>query len=469
MRLCIIVPVAKAGNESERRLASAKSQTYAACDVIVTQADIASVTDAIARSKADRCIILREGTELLPHAIETHHAYLAHIAMNDVATFADYRLHGKDIGLASLDPADVHARLGVGFAVEPSTLCFTREQWRKYADNDAGTLDAALMRFTYRLAQAVPCIHHATLLLQSSRRLRYTRREACVLHRLWASHHGHDTALLCEAAAWQLSHANIPCAQEVLMQAGWNLGNVVSTMKMLLRMLARRLPHRVKRVLLRSAPSHIGHRGERLDFNEIYHANGFCGTESLSGAGSTHFQTRMIREQLPMLMKTWDAHSLLDIPCGDFHWMREVDLTGITYIGADVVPAMVEANQKRYGNESRRFVVLDLLHGPLPEVDVIFCRDCLVHLPFVDACSALDTIRKSKAKWLLTTHFTRDEANRELDTSGWRALNLCQPPFNLPAPHFMLNERCTEAGGKAADKTLALWRISDLVAMQNVA
>ncbi|MBA4274641.1 MAG: hypothetical protein C0436_03200 [Alphaproteobacteria bacterium] len=427
------------------------------------------MTEAIARSKAERYIILREGTELLPHAIETHCAYLGHITTTDVATFSDYRLRGKDTQLASIDPADVHARLGTGYAIEPSTLCFSREQWRKYADNEAGTLDAALMRFTYRLAQAVPCIHHASLLLQSSRPLHYTRREARILHRLWASQHGADVALLCEAAAWHASRTNIACAKEALRQAGWNLGNGVFALKTLLRLMARRLPHSVKRLLPRPATSHIGHRGERLDFNEIYHANGFCGTESRSGAGSTHFQTRIIREQLPALMKTWGAHSMLDIPCGDFHWMCEVDLSGVDYIGADLVPAMVEANQKRYGNEKRKFVTLDLLQGPLPEVDVIFCRDCLVHLPFVDACAALDVIRKSKATWLFTTHFTRDEKNHELDTNGWRALNLCKPPFNLPPPHFTLSERCTEAGGKAADKTLALWRISDLVAIQNAA
>jgi hypothetical protein len=79
-----------------------------------------------------------------------------------------------------------------------------------------------------------------------------------------------------------------------------------------------------------------------------------------------------------------------------------------------------------------------------------------------DALRALETIRNSSCQWLLTTTFTRDAPNAELDGAGWRALNLCLPPFNLPAPMLLINEKCTEAGGQAADKSLGLWRIADL-------
>ena len=34
--------------------------------------------------------------------------------------------------------------------------------------------------------------------------------------------------------------------------------------------------------------------------------------------------------------------------------------------------------------------------------------------------------------------------------------------FNLPAPVKLINEGCTEDGGKFADKSLGLWRVEDL-------
>jgi hypothetical protein len=41
-------------------------------------------------------------------------------------------------------------------------------------------------------------------------------------------------------------------------------------------------------------------------------------------------------------------------------------------------------------------------------------------------------------------------------------LNLQLPPFNFPAPLRLIEENCTEDGGKYADKSLGLWRLSDL-------
>ena len=142
--------------------------------------------------------------------------------------------------------------------------------------------------------------------------------------------------------------------------------------------------------------------------------------------------------------------------------MRDVDLADIHYTGADVVDEMVRKNQELFGGPLRAFECVNLITGPLPAADLVFCRDCLVHLPFEDALAAIETIRQSKCQWLLTTTFTRDTANADLDAAGWRALNLTLPPFNLPKPTLLISEKCTEAGGLAGDKSLGLWRVADL-------
>ena len=155
------------------------------------------------------------------------------------------------------------------------------------------------------------------------------------------------------------------------------------------------------------------------------------------------------------------AQSLLDIPCGDFNWMRHVTLDAVQYIGADVVAELVSANQRRYGNDRRQFQHLDLTRDTLPAVDVVFCRDCFVHLTPREILSAISNIQRSECKYLLTTTFPSVSQNKGLGI-GWRPLNMQLRPFRFPEPLKLINEGCTEQDGRYADKSLGLWRIADL-------
>ena len=200
----------------------------------------------------------------------------------------------------------------------------------------------------------------------------------------------------------------------------------------------------------------------RLDFQKIYEDDLFLGGgESASGGGSTAWITRTLRQELPPLLRKFGVKSMLDIPCGDFNWMRLVDLEGIEYTGGDIVPALVERNKKEYAAAGRNFMTLDLVKGPLPKADLVFCRDCLVHLPFADVWLALRAVKDSGAQWLLTTTFTDRDANENLN-GVWRPLNLCRPPFDLPEPVALLNERCIEGSGLFGDKCLGLWKLDEI-------
>lgn len=106
--------------------------------------------------------------------------------------------------------------------------------------------------------------------------------------------------------------------------------------------------------------------------------------------------------------------------------------------------------------------MLDLTRDRLPTVDLVLCRDCLVHLSFAQAQQALANIAASGARYLLTTTFTGRSENADIPTGKWRALNLQRPPFNLPQPLELINERCTEKDGRYADKSLGLWPVADL-------
>lgn len=198
-------------------------------------------------------------------------------------------------------------------------------------------------------------------------------------------------------------------------------------------------------------------------FTKIYNENNWSSPESISGGGSEVRQTETLIRELNKLLKDMKILSVLDIPCGDFNWMRKVDLTNIAYVGADIVEELITNNIGRYGEtENRKFKNLNLITDPLPRCDLIIVRDCLVHLSYEDISKAVTNIRSSGSKYLLTTTFTDHDFNRNTVTGSWRPINLQKKPFYFPSPILIINENCTEAGGIFRDKSMALWEISKI-------
>jgi hypothetical protein len=178
-----------------------------------------------------------------------------------------------------------------------------------------------------------------------------------------------------------------------------------------------------------------------------------------SGAGSDLDATRAIVEALPRVLEILSVRSMLDIPCGDFLWMRKVELGDITYTGGDIIETLILEHQAAHASARRDFRILDIVTSDLPKVDLIFSRDCLVHFSHRLVRKALKNIKRSKSRYLLTTTFSDRSVNTGIITGHWQPLNLCAPPFNFPPPIRVLNE-----GHPAPfeDKSLGLWRIQDL-------
>ena len=82
-----------------------------------------------------------------------------------------------------------------------------------------------------------------------------------------------------------------------------------------------------------------------------------------------------------------------------------MDLAGIEYIGADVVPELITRNRQSGSGAGRTFTVLNITRDRLPKVDVILCRDCFIHFSFKDIHAAIANFKRSNSKFLLaTTH-----------------------------------------------------------------
>lgn len=221
-----------------------------------------------------------------------------------------------------------------------------------------------------------------------------------------------------------------------------------------LRKQAGRALHFVKTLPLRF------HTAEAV-FTRIHDRNDWRGGESISGPGSDREATAELRRALPALLAELGVRTLLDAPCGDFHWMSETPLALEAYVGVDIVAAVIAANQERYAAPGRTFRRLDLLADPLPRADLVLCRDALVHFSFRDIERSLAAFRGSGAAWLLTTTFPALGENRDIVTGEWRPIHLELAPFRLPPAARLLNEGFTGDGGRYADKSLGLWRLAD--------
>jgi hypothetical protein len=184
--------------------------------------------------------------------------------------------------------------------------------------------------------------------------------------------------------------------------------------------------------------------------------------DSVSGGGSDLNQTRAVRERLPTLWSDFDVGTILDLPCGDFYWMKHVPMDDIRYIGADILSELVQRNNELYGRPNLAFRRMNLLEDRLPKVDLILCRDCLVHFSYRHVETALRNICDSGSTYLLTTTFTERRRNHDISTGQFRPLNLEAQPLSLPAPILKINEGCTEGDGIYKDKSLGLWHVSDI-------
>jgi len=201
-------------------------------------------------------------------------------------------------------------------------------------------------------------------------------------------------------------------------------------------------------------------RVHRAVFTRVYENNVWGNAESRSGPGSTRARGAQLRDALLDLVSRFSISSVLDAPCGDFNWMREaLDERIASYIGVDIVERLIAVNRERHGASNRRFICCDLTRDPLPQADLIVCRDGLVHLSFTDIARAIGNFKRSRSTYLLATSFVDRADNVDTRTGGWRTLNMQAFPLGFPPPLASIDDIPPHARDSYGDKRLCLWEL----------
>lgn len=177
----------------------------------------------------------------------------------------------------------------------------------------------------------------------------------------------------------------------------------------------------------------------RSKFDEIATGNLWGSNESLSGAGSEVARTERYRKSLVKFVRDRGFRSMFDAPCGDLNWMHlALEKMDLEYVGGDISPSLVAMNRERFPN--LEFIEFDITSDQFPAADVWHCRDCLFHLSYRDVDLALRNFAKSRIPYALITNHRGLIRNVDIETGGWRYIDLRRPPFNLPAPEAVLND-----------------------------
>lgn len=204
----------------------------------------------------------------------------------------------------------------------------------------------------------------------------------------------------------------------------------------------------------RKRKKHLSSRRAEDIFTEIYDMNGWLSSESSSGRGSTLAVTAALRAELPPLLDRLGVRSLIDAPCGDFNWMRHTELGVESYVGADIVPELIERLNRRYSRDDRTFIHLDLTRDTLPSADALFCRDLFLHLSYADIERVKHTFLSSDCTYLITSTYPEVEVHVDILTGEVRPANLVRAPFNWPEPIELLIDDADEH----MTRRMGVWR-----------
>jgi hypothetical protein len=188
-------------------------------------------------------------------------------------------------------------------------------------------------------------------------------------------------------------------------------------------------------------------------FDRLYKRNGWNGEDTRAGPGSSLKATDLIQRELPRFCKEFGITSVTDAGCNDSLWQPDLP----NYIGVDIVPSAIDASRRRHPD--RAYTVADICVDELPPADAILCRDVMQHLSYADGLSALNNFRRTGAKFLIASMYTRGR-NEDVPTGGYYQIDLREAPFWMGAPIWAVADGFWEQHEQYPGKVLAAWHLS---------
>jgi len=166
--------------------------------------------------------------------------------------------------------------------------------------------------------------------------------------------------------------------------------------------------------------------------------------------------TEDTQRELRRILEFLDIQILADAGCGDCSWITNISPSLRFYFGFDIIDELVQELRQRYAQQRGHFFnSADVTIDVLPACDAILCRDVFTRLPLPYVKAALGLFKASGSRYLIATT-CEAERNWRLELEQSQDVSLTAPPFNLPAPMFLIGD---PPGSK---RSLGVWRLAGL-------
>lgn len=172
-----------------------------------------------------------------------------------------------------------------------------------------------------------------------------------------------------------------------------------------------------------------------------------------SGEGSLPSSTGEYRAFLQQFLQGHAIKSVTDVGCGDWQFSKLINWSGIGYTGIDVVPDVIQKNEKMFGAPSVHFRCQDVLTEVPPPADLLILKDVLQHLPFTAVSRVTSFFPQYRFVLVTNDHAS---ANEDVPIGGYNPLDLRLPPFSLPAKELLRYGGFSQVDGKPWTKVTVL-------------
>jgi hypothetical protein len=175
-------------------------------------------------------------------------------------------------------------------------------------------------------------------------------------------------------------------------------------------------------------------------FTKIYTTNSWGSKETVSGPSSTFAKTAVLQSEFPSLIKILKIKSILDCGCGDYHWMSQIPLPNIQYLGVDIVEDLITKNQETYTTDIVHFQKMNILVDPPETADLWLARDFCCLYGYADIKLFFQKFLESNSTYLALTSIQTDTENIDGIVGTWRPWNMSFYPFYLASPVVTLKD-----------------------------
>lgn len=130
-------------------------------------------------------------------------------------------------------------------------------------------------------------------------------------------------------------------------------------------------------------------------FDSVFRNNAWQASQSRSGPGSQGVHADFKVGALITLVEALEASSILDIGCGDMHWMQRVlkALPGtVSYTGVDVSEAVIDDVSRRL--PALRFSTLSRFDFARSDADVVILFDVVGHMLHEEIIDLFERMRR---------------------------------------------------------------------------